>query len=109
MSKAMTQMAMNVCAGEEVKRSDAELNDIYKQLLSAAREVPGAVEKIRIAERSWISFRDAYIDAMYPAEDKLAAYGSTFPMEVLLLRADLTQQHANALRDVLKHYKGSMR
>ena len=80
-------------------RVDTELNDTYQKLLAAAGKEPGAVEKIRTAERAWITYRDTYIDAMYPAKDKQAGYGSIFPMEVDLLRTHLTRQQISALRD----------
>ena len=88
-------------------RVDAELNDTYQKLLAAARKEPGAVEKIRTAERAWITYRDAYMDAMYPAKDKQASYGSIFPMEANLLRAHLTRQQIDALKELLKQYGGS--
>ena len=106
LDKATTQLAIHICADAEAKRVDAELNRIYQQLLSAARDEPGAVEKIRAVERVWIAYRDAYLDAMYPAKNKLAAYGSSFTTENLLLRAKLTQQQTNALREMLKRYSG---
>jgi uncharacterized protein YecT (DUF1311 family) len=102
--KAKTQAEMNVCANQEAARVDAELNDIYRKLLSEAARQPEAVAKIKAAERAWIAYRDAYIDAMYPAKDKLSEYGSIYPMEVDLLRAKLSQQHVQALKEVLKHY-----
>jgi uncharacterized protein YecT (DUF1311 family) len=107
MSKANTQMAMNACASEEVQRADGELNKIYQKLLSSATDQSGAVEKIRAAERTWIAYRDAYIDAMYPAKDKQATYGSRYPMDVDLLRAKLIQQQTITLKDLLKQRGGS--
>jgi uncharacterized protein YecT (DUF1311 family) len=106
-SKANTQMAMNACANEEVQRADGELNKIYQKLLSSATGQSGAVEKIRAAERTWIAYRDAYIDAMCPAKDKQATYGSRYPMDVDLLRAKLIQQQTVALKDLLTQRGGS--
>ena len=37
-----------------------------------------AVARIGNAERAWIAYRDAYIEATYPAKDKQTAYGSKF-------------------------------
>ena len=107
LNKANTQTAMHVCANEEALRVDAELNDTYQKLLSAVGNQSAAVKKIRATERAWIAYRDTYIDAMYPAQDKQAAYGSIFPMEVDLLRARLTKQQIGALKDLLKRYGGS--
>ena len=100
--KAANETAMHVCANEEALRADAELNDIYQKLLSAARKQPADVEKIRAVERAWIAYRDAFIEAMYPAKDKQAAYGSMFPMEVDLLRARLTREQTEALKAITR-------
>ena len=101
---AKTQAEMNACANKEAARVDAELNDVYRSLLSKAESQPEAVAKIKAAERAWIAYRDAYIDAMYPAKDKQAEYGSVYPMEVDLLRAKLTQQQVAALKEMLQQY-----
>ncbi len=103
--QANTQYAMNVCANEEAKRADDELNRIYKLLLTKVRDDALATDKIKAAQKAWIAYRDAYIAAMYPAEDKQAEYGSIFPMEVELLGAKLTRQQTAALREILKQYQ----
>ena len=85
-------------------RADAELTDIYKKLLLAARKESGAADKIEAAERAWIVYRDAFLEAMYPAKDKQAAYGSIFPTEADLLRARLARRQTEALRELLQRY-----
>lgn len=97
--EAKTQFAMNACASDEAARADARLNEVYRMLLQETVD-PTAAAKIKVAERAWIAYRDAYIDAMYPAENKQAEYGSMYPMEVDLLRAKLTRIQIAALRDV---------
>lgn len=104
--RAKTQTEMNACANQEAARADADLNDVYRKLLSKAANQPEAMAKIRAAERAWLNYRDAYIDAMYPAKDKQAEYGSVYPMEVDLLRAKLTVQQIAALRALLVQYSG---
>jgi uncharacterized protein YecT (DUF1311 family) len=100
--QATTQHDMNVCANEEAKRVGDELNKVYKLLLSKVRNNPVATAKIQAAEKARLSYRDAYIDAMYPAKDKQAEYGSIFPMEFDLLAAKLTRQQISALQDILR-------
>src|ERR1700691_3670786 len=68
--KANTQADMNVCAGQEAERVDADLNKAYRQLLAKAGSDQNAVTKIKAAERAWVAYRDAYVEAMYPAKDK---------------------------------------
>jgi uncharacterized protein YecT (DUF1311 family) len=105
--KARTQGEMNACASEEASRVDAELNSVYRRLLSKASSQPEAVAKIKASERAWITYRDAYMEAMYPAKDKQAEYGSIYPMEADLLKAKLTREQVAALKEMLKRYSGS--
>jgi uncharacterized protein YecT (DUF1311 family) len=97
---------MNACASDEATRVDAELNDVYRKLLSKAASPTEAAAKIKAAERAWIAYRDAYMDAMYPAKDKQAEYGSIYPMEADLLRAKLTQRQVTALEELIQQYSG---
>ncbi|MGB6833106.1 MAG: lysozyme inhibitor LprI family protein [Candidatus Acidiferrum sp.] len=105
--KAKTQGEMNACASEEAARVDTELNTVYRKLLSKAASQPEAVAKIKASERAWITYRDAYMDAMYPAKDKQAEYGSVYPMEADLLKAKLTRQQVAAVEEMLKQYSGT--
>lgn len=103
---AKTQAAMNVCASDEAGRADKQLNDVYRTLLQKTTDTTAAT-KIKVAERAWITYRDAYIDAMYPAENKQAEYGSVYPMEIDLLRAKLTRIQIAALQDLLEQIGGA--
>jgi uncharacterized protein YecT (DUF1311 family) len=102
--KATTQAAMQACANEEAARADGELNRIYQKLLTAARGRSLAISKIKLAQEKWVAYRDAYIEAMYPEQNKQAAYGSRFPMDVDLLRLQMTLQQIEALNDLLRQY-----
>jgi uncharacterized protein YecT (DUF1311 family) len=106
MDAATTQAAMNRCAGEEANRVDAQLNLTYRQVLHAAKGDVLALAKIRNAERTWITYRNAYMEAMYPAKDKQANYGSMYPMNADLVLADLTRAHVQALKTLLRQYSG---
>ena len=101
---AKSQAEMNACASQEASRSQNELDHIYNQLLAKASGQPEASAKIKAAEKSWLNYRDAYLDAMYPATDKQAEYGTIYPMEANLLRARLTKQHIFDLKEMLRHY-----
>ena len=97
--QAKTQTATNACASDEAARADAQLNVVYRALLQKTSDGTAAT-KIRAAERAWVTYRDAYIDAMYPADDKQAEYGSVYPMEIAVLRAQLTRVQIAALHDL---------
>lgn len=103
---AKTQAEMTACASAEASRADKELNQVYVQLLAKAASIPDSAMKVKAAEQAWTAFRDAYIEATYPAKDKATEYGSMYPLEVELLRAKLTRQQIGALKDMLKKYGG---
>lgn len=104
MGQAETQLAIHKCASDEAGRVDATLNSVYKKLLSTIAADPNAVEKIKHMERAWVSYRDAYLEAMFPASDKQAVYGSMYTTDFNLFLAAVTSQHIDALRDLVKQY-----
>jgi uncharacterized protein YecT (DUF1311 family) len=101
-AKAVAQPELNACAAAEAARVDAELNRVYRELLSKNSDDPAAAGKIRKAQRSWVAYRDAYVEAMFPAEDKQAEYGSMYPMEVDRILATLTRRQIDALKDLIR-------
>lgn len=104
--RARTQLQMNACGSEEAARADNRLNDLYNKLLTQAAGEKDAVEKIKAAENAWIGYRDAFIEAMYPAGDKTGEYGSIYPLQASLLRARLTRRQITALQELLQQYAG---
>lgn len=100
---AQTQAAMNACADQEFKRVDTDLNRTYRALLAKTAQQPEATAKIKSAQKAWLVFRDAYLEATYPATDK-AEYGSMYPLQLALLRAKLTRQQTAALKDLLRQH-----
>ena len=106
---ASTQTALHRCADEELRRADRDLNSAYQRLLSEVREQPGVIDKIKAMERAWVIYRDAYVEAMYPAADKQAAYGTMFVVENLLLRARLKRDQIAALTTLLAQHRAAKR
>ena len=93
---ANTQDVLTRCASDEARRVDAELNSVYRKLLAALSGNRKATAKVKAAQRAWIAYRSAYMDAMYPEKDK-QSYGSVFPMEFDLLFASMTRDQIKAL------------
>jgi len=105
---AKTQAELNECAGNDLKHADDELNATYQQLLKKAGNDAVALRKIKAAQRAWVLFRDAQIEAFYPAEDKQKEYGSVFPMCADLLLADLTKERTKMLKEMLNSVEGDV-
>jgi uncharacterized protein YecT (DUF1311 family) len=56
---AVKQDEMNDCAYEAYKRSDAELNALYKQIMSRTKDDSNTAALLIKAQRAWMAFRDA--------------------------------------------------
>jgi uncharacterized protein YecT (DUF1311 family) len=99
---AKTQGELNLCASVEATLAEEERLRLYQAILARLGAESQIGSKVRLAEQSWIRFRDAHLDALYPADDKLAAYGSLFFMEFRLVQAKLTWQHVEQLKNLLE-------
>ena len=100
--KAQTQADLNSCAGDEYAAADAELNRVYKQILEKYKDEPKFIAKLRAAQRAWLTYRDAELDAKFPhADEKSAYYGSIFPMCDSQYKAGLTRERVAKLREWL--------
>jgi uncharacterized protein YecT (DUF1311 family) len=62
-----TTYDVSVCVNAIRKKVDIELNETYSQSLEQARTFYTAqdIQRLRIAERRWIAYRDATCDAEY--------------------------------------------
>lgn len=77
---AQSQADMNGAACRKYARADDELNRVYRQIQREYADQPEFLEKLKEAQRAWLAYRDAHVDAVFPGEDKRATYGSVFPM-----------------------------
>ncbi|MBO6676021.1 MAG: DUF1311 domain-containing protein [Rhizobiales bacterium] len=91
-----TQMAMNVCAGEDYQAADEELNAVWSDLRDARRD-SSTWQAILDAQRLWIPFRDAHCNA----EAALYEGGSIQPLIRFSCLAHTTRQRTAQLRDLL--------
>jgi len=77
---AQSQRDMNRQACDQYRKADNELNAAYNQTLKIYKDDALFIEKFKEAQRAWIVFRDAEMEALYPEKDKQETYGSVFPM-----------------------------
>ena len=102
--KALTQSAMNQCAGQEEVRANAELDSTYRLLLAKAADRGADDSRIKAMQKAWWTYRDAYVDAWFPLPDKRVEYGSMYPMSVAMLMARLAREQTVALRALVDQY-----
>lgn len=96
-ARAQSQMEMNAAACDAAKKADVELNAVYNTILKNAKDDKEFIAKLKVAQRAWIAFRDAELEARYPARDKAMAYGSIFNLCYCNALADLTQKRTAEL------------
>lgn len=106
--RGVTQADLNDCAAAEFRKADAELNRVYQQLLAANKDDQLFVEKLKTAQRAWLAFRDAQLEAIYPATEPQSKYGSVFPMCYSLAEAELTVERTKHLQRMLKGKEGDV-
>ncbi|MGO8793671.1 MAG: lysozyme inhibitor LprI family protein [Candidatus Sulfotelmatobacter sp.] len=100
--KAVAQSELNSCAAQDSSAADAELNRVYKDLLLKNKGDDNATKKLKDAQRAWIAFRDAELEALYPAQDKQREYGSIYPMCYAMVASAMTKERTAQLRRILQ-------
>jgi uncharacterized protein YecT (DUF1311 family) len=88
---------MNKEASNAYKKADANLNNVYKQILSKYKTDTVFIEKLRKTQKIWIAYRDAELEMKFPAENKQLDYGSVYSMCVSLFLKELTEERTQKL------------
>jgi uncharacterized protein YecT (DUF1311 family) len=91
---AATTAAMRACEDARYKAADQQLNAVYNRLI---RELDKRQqEKLRLAQRAWIQFRDANADFVAAR----AEGGTLAPLLKITALADMTEVRAQELMRV---------
>jgi uncharacterized protein YecT (DUF1311 family) len=103
-SDPQNQSDMNICAGIDFERADAELNSAWREAIAGARAADRELDRdderptneavLRQAQRAWLSFRDAHCGW----EGYEARGGSMEPMLYNGCRARITRERTAQLR-----------
>lgn len=91
------QTDLNRQALSELKEIEQEMEDIYQEILNQYNAENIFLDKFITSQEVWIQYRDAYLEAFFPEEDKMN-YGSTFLMCYRLKRIELTEERIEHLR-----------
>lgn len=93
---AQTQQDMNAEAYNEYMRADSQLNSVYNKILVEYREYKSFITHLKKAQRAWINFRDAQMNARFPPEER-SNYGSVYPLCHSFYLQELTETRINDL------------
>ena len=97
---AQSQHEMNQQAYSEFEKADKELNQIYAKV-QAKLDKEGK-EKLKAAQRAWMSFRDAQADL----DADLMRGGSAAPMLNAGSKTQTTKKRVEELKEFLKQLEG---
>lgn len=78
-SFSQSQLELNEQAYKNYKKTDKELNSIYQKILSEYKNDLVFIKNLKIAQKTWIQFRDAEMKMKFPERDK-GYYGSVEPL-----------------------------
>ena len=76
LAQSQTEMNQDTC--KEYQKVDATLNRTYKKILSKYKSDKEFISNFKKAQQAWIKFKEAEIEAIYPAKDKQTEYGSVY-------------------------------
>jgi uncharacterized protein YecT (DUF1311 family) len=100
-----TQLDVNNCAGTELQRVKSELDARYAKLRAEIGGDKLGLKKLASMQTAWVGYRDSYLEAMYPADNKMEQYGTIYPSAISLAEARLTLQQIVAIEAILELYK----
>jgi uncharacterized protein YecT (DUF1311 family) len=95
---AQTQTELNKRACDNYKAVDAEMNKVYQQILKEYRADNLFIQKLKAAQRAWLTYRDAQLEALYPAADTQVEYGSIYPACRCNALQEITSERTKVLR-----------
>ncbi len=64
----------------EFHKADVALNEAYSKVLKEYAKDEQFIAKLKTAQRAWLEFGDAELEALYPKDNKQAEYGTVYPM-----------------------------
>jgi len=107
-NKGGNQLELNACASDDFAKADKELNQTYQSLIKKEADDPLFISRLRLAQKAWLAFRDADLDARFACaeDDARICWGSMYPMSFVSRKAELTRERTKHLKQILKDGRG---
>jgi uncharacterized protein YecT (DUF1311 family) len=100
----MDQTSLNQCADLAYRKSDTELNSLYKEVVLRLKDDSQAGKLLVAAQRAWISFRDA--ECAFSSAGNIG--GSIHPLIYSGCLGRLTKTRIDDLKRFLKCEEGDL-
>jgi uncharacterized protein YecT (DUF1311 family) len=94
-SNGQIQSELNHASGNSLLSADNDLNEVYQNIIKNYSSDTLFLKKLLIAQKLWLQFRDAEVEARYPTE---LFFGSMVSMCRASLLEDLTKQRTFNLK-----------
>ena len=98
------QLQLNQCALEDFEKADRALNETYQTLIRKRHSEKAYIDALRKAQRAWVRFRDAELNAMFACDDEnpRICWGSMYNLLYLNAKTELTQARTRRLRQYIE-------
>jgi uncharacterized protein YecT (DUF1311 family) len=93
---AQTQIQLNKEACDEYKKTDTEMNDVYRRINRDYRQHADFIAALKKAQLAWIRYRDAHLESIFPGDP--SQYGSISMMCRCANLAEITKERTHALK-----------
>ena len=82
----------------DARAAITEMDRIYAEILKRFAGDTRFIAKLNAAQNAWQRYREAHLESLYPADDKMLAYGSAYRHCRKIASAALTRERINHLR-----------
>jgi uncharacterized protein YecT (DUF1311 family) len=103
-AQAQSQAEINQEAHASLDKADAELNQVYNKVLSQKKAAPAEVEALKRAQRAWLAFVEAHLNAYFyvpEGENPRQTYGSSYPAEFAAQKEAMIRTRIAQLKEFL--------
>jgi uncharacterized protein YecT (DUF1311 family) len=99
-----SQADLNECYGNAYKKSNGELNSLYKRITVRLKDDAATTKLLVAAQKAWVAFRDAECNFSTSG----SAQGSVYPMIQSICLDGLTSNRIDDLKSYLKCEEGDL-
>lgn len=95
-----SQAEMNAVTLQEFQKAESELQKQCKKLVESNDNDPSFVKLLEATQKSWLAYVESHVQSVFPlaeGESVREVYGTSYPMELALLKSKLYKQRIDLL------------